>query len=169
MTKTTFKHKDTSIKYARLWQRLVAYFIDVFCLGLIPVLLLLPNLMPVIDYETVSMQQAITKIVWGLLNPYIVLFFVHWFYFSIMEISKHGATLGKMMVGIKITDPKKQTISFRQANLRYFYKIISHLTFGIGFVWAFFNPKKITLHDKWAKTIVIQNLTNKNSFEHLKL
>jgi len=148
-------NKETSIKYARLWQRLAAYFIDVFCLGLFPVLLLLPALMPVIDYETVSMRQAITKIVWGLLNPYIVLFFVHWFYFSLMESSKYGATLGKILVGIKVSDQKQQTISFRQANLRYFYKMISHLSLGIGFVWAFGNPKKQSLHDKWAKTVVI--------------
>ncbi|MGB1206647.1 MAG: RDD family protein [Chitinophagales bacterium] len=162
MTKIAFKsQKQTSIKYAQIWQRLAAYFIDVFCLGLFPVVLLLPTLMPVIDYETVSMKQAITKIVWGLANPYIVLFFVHWLYFSILESSKYNATLGKLLVGIKITDQKQQTISFRQANLRYFYKIISHLTFGFGFTWVFFNEKRLTLHDKWAKTIVVQSSRKK--------
>ena len=152
-----FKHEKTSIKYASLLQRLAAYFIDVFCLGLFPILFLLPTLMPVIDYETVSMQEAIRKIVWGLLNPYIVLFFVHWLYFSIMESSKYAATLGKMLVGIRVSTPKQQNISFRQANLRYFYKIISYLSFGFGFFVAFTNQQKLTLHDKWADTVVIAN------------
>jgi uncharacterized RDD family membrane protein YckC/Tfp pilus assembly major pilin PilA len=84
-----------------------------------------------------------------------IVFFGQWIYFAGMESSMRGATLGKMALGIKVVDLDGNKISFGQATGRYFGKIISALTLGIGFLMAAFTQSKQTLHDKMASCLVV--------------
>jgi uncharacterized RDD family membrane protein YckC len=69
--------------------------------------------------------------------------------------SKKGATLGKMALGIKVTDMSGNPVSFARASGRYFGKILSGLTLGIGYIIAGFSQQKQALHDILAKTLVV--------------
>ena len=75
-----------------------------------------------------------------------------------MESSATQGTLGKMALGIIVTDLNGNRISFRQATGRYFAKSISNLLLGIGYLMVFFTKRKQGLHDIMAKCLV----TNKN-------
>lgn len=80
---------------------------------------------------------------------------VIWLYFALLESSSLQGTIGKMAVGIKVTDMDENRISFGQATIRYFSKLLSALTFGIGYLLAGITEQKQALHDMIAKTLVI--------------
>lgn len=78
-----------------------------------------------------------------------------WVYAAAMESSDRQATLGKMAVGIKVTDMNGERISFGKATGRHFAKIISAIILLIGYIMAAFDSKKQALHDKMAGTLVL--------------
>ncbi len=79
-----------------------------------------------------------------------------WLYFALMESSSRQATLGKMLVGIMVTDLDGGRISFGRATGRHFAMILSALTCYIGFVMAAFTERKQALHDMIAGTLVVR-------------
>jgi uncharacterized RDD family membrane protein YckC len=83
--------------------------------------------------------------------------FVSWLYFSVMEGSGSQGTLGKLACGLAVTDTHGRRISFGRATGRYFAKILSALTLGIGFLMVAFMPRKQGLHDVVAGTLVVRS------------
>ena len=75
-------------------------------------------------------------------------------YSAAMESSKLQATLGKRAMSIKVTDVDGRRISFGRALARFSGKILSYLTFWIGFIMAGFTEKRQGLHDMIAGTLV---------------
>jgi len=78
-----------------------------------------------------------------------------WLYYSVMESSPTQGTLGKMALGIKVTDLEGKRVGFGKATGRHFGKIVSVLLLGIGFIMAAFTRKKQALHDMMANTLVV--------------
>lgn len=87
---------------------------------------------------------------------YIFSIALNWLYFTLMESSEKQATLGKMALGIVVTDIHGRRISFGQANIRYWSKIISSIILLIGYIMAAFTEKKQALHDIIANTLVVE-------------
>jgi uncharacterized RDD family membrane protein YckC len=72
-----------------------------------------------------------------------------------MESSSKQATLGKMALGIIVTDLEGQRISFGKATGRHFSKIVSGIILYIGFIMVAFTEKKQGLHDMMAGCLVV--------------
>lgn len=85
---------------------------------------------------------------------YLALIVLMWLYFAIMESSKFQGTVGKIAIGLVVTDMEGNRISFARATGRYFGKILSSLIFMIGYILAGFTQKKQALHDMLAGTLV---------------
>jgi serine phosphatase RsbU (regulator of sigma subunit) len=85
---------------------------------------------------------------------------VPWIYSAIMESSAKQATLGKMALGIVVTDLEGKRISFIKATGRHFCKIISILSLFIGFFMAGFTKQKQALHDKLANCLLLLRESN---------
>ena len=68
-----------------------------------------------------------------------------------------GQTLGKMVLGIKVRNVDGSSVSYRCALLRTLGYIVS-VFFGtfLGFLWALWDKKNQTWHDKIAGTRVIK-------------
>jgi uncharacterized RDD family membrane protein YckC len=81
---------------------------------------------------------------------------IHWLYWAGLESSAYQATLGKMALGLIVTDLKGEPLGFGRATGRYFGKIISALLLGIGFLIAGWTEKKQALHDIMAGTLVVK-------------
>jgi uncharacterized RDD family membrane protein YckC len=81
---------------------------------------------------------------------------ISWLYFALMESSTRQATLGKMALGIIVSDMNGQRISFARATGRHFTKIISGVILVIGFIMAGFTAKKQALHDMIAGCVVVK-------------
>jgi uncharacterized RDD family membrane protein YckC len=74
-----------------------------------------------------------------------------------MESSRHQGTLGKMTLGLIVTDLQGRPIGFAVASGRYFAKIITGLIpLGIGYAMAGFTEKKQALHDMIASCLVLR-------------
>ena len=80
---------------------------------------------------------------------------ISWLYYALLESSSLQATLGKRALGIRVTDLTGQQISFGRATGRYFAKVLSALTLGVGYLMAAFTERKQTLHDLVASCLVV--------------
>jgi uncharacterized RDD family membrane protein YckC len=72
-----------------------------------------------------------------------------------MESSGSQGTLGKMAVGIKVTDLYGNRIGFGKATGRFFGKIISFFILLVGYLMVAFTQKKQGLHDMMAGCLVV--------------
>jgi uncharacterized RDD family membrane protein YckC len=79
--------------------------------------------------------------------------FTYYVYF----ISQKGATLGKMLMGVKVVTPTGAPITVGRAAGRYFAQILSGLILCIGFIIAAFDSQKRALHDYICNTRVIRD------------
>ncbi len=153
------------VKYAGFWLRFVAYLIDNIIMSAIGFVISLPFIGTIIfsgialselDSCDESKFMGIAGIVGTALLLAITIATVGWLYFALMESSKQQATLGKMALGLKVTDMEGKKISFARATGRYFGKIISNMIFMIGYILAGLTEKKQALHDIIAGCLVIR-------------
>jgi uncharacterized RDD family membrane protein YckC len=80
----------------------------------------------------------------------------NWIYEASMESSTKQATVGKMALGLKVTDLEGRRISFARATGRHFAKLISGIILLIGYIMAGFTERKQALHDMIAGTLVVR-------------
>jgi uncharacterized RDD family membrane protein YckC len=78
-----------------------------------------------------------------------------WAYFSLMESSAWQGTIGKKIMGIKVTDMNGSRISLGRATIRLAVKAFLSGWFLIGYIMAFFTQRKQALHDLIAGTLVL--------------
>jgi len=88
-----------------------------------------------------------------------------WLYFALLESSEIQATLGKLAVGLIVTDLDGGRITFTHATGRFFAKAISTVTLGVGFFMAAFTPCKQALHDLMAGCHVLLRLPPARIFQ----
>lgn len=79
-----------------------------------------------------------------------------WLYEAGLIASSRQATLGKMALGIMVTDLDGRRIGFGRATGRYFAKILSGLMLAIGYLIQPFTARKQALHDMLAGTLVVK-------------
>ena len=84
-------------------------------------------------------------------------FLISLIYSSLMESSSWQATVGKRLIGIKVTDINGNRISFERATGRTFAKMLSGLILGIGYIMIAFTKRKQGLHDMLAGTLVVKD------------
>jgi uncharacterized RDD family membrane protein YckC len=81
---------------------------------------------------------------------------VGWAYFTIMT-GRYGATLGKMLLKLKVVREDMGPVSYGTAALREIVgKFVSSLVCGLGYIWVGFDDRKQAWHDKIAHTFVIR-------------
>lgn len=76
-------------------------------------------------------------------------------YFAFCESSAWQATVGKLALGIRVTDLEGRRISFGRALGRYFGKLLSAIILCIGFIMVAFTQRKQGLHDIICGTLVL--------------
>jgi uncharacterized RDD family membrane protein YckC len=129
--------------YAGFWRRLVAWILDLLLLGVVTVPLNLAFGGDDGNTAASSGAQSISTV-------------IGWLYYALMESSSKQATVGKMALGIVVTDTEGRRIGFGKATGRYFAKFLSFLILGIGFLMVAFTKRKQGLHDILAGTLVIR-------------
>jgi uncharacterized RDD family membrane protein YckC len=126
--------------YAGFWRRVAAYILD----GIIVSVVLVPLSLALRDPQ----QQATVY--------YPVSTALSWLYFALMESSARQATVGKMALGIVVTDLEGNRIGFGRATGRFFAKYLSFLILFIGVIMVAFTQKKQGLHDMIVSTLVFK-------------
>lgn len=162
---------------AGFWKRYVAYFIDIVILYIAVEILSalffsfqshtaeesLKRTLASLQSATangetpdlVGVMQSIEAVVMPALIfstvAYLVLAGV---YFSLMESSRHQATLGKRMLGIKVTNVNGEPITLLQSVGRFVGASLSWFTMNLGHALAAWTPDRRALHDYIAGTRV---------------
>lgn len=88
-----------------------------------------------------------------------------WLYCALMESSDIQSTLGKLAVGLIVTDLDGGRLTFTHATGRYFGKLLSTLTLGAGFFMAAFTERKQALHDMITGCYVLLRLPPARIFQ----
>lgn len=130
---TAVKQPVATGPYGGFWQRVAAALIDSIVVG--------------------AATGILTVITFG--AGLIAIFFLHWIYEAVMLSSVRQATVGKMVLGLVVTDRNGGRLTFARATGRHFAKWISFLLLGIGYLMAAFTEKKQALHDMIAETLVV--------------
>jgi uncharacterized RDD family membrane protein YckC len=140
-------------KYAGFWLRVASYLLDYVIVFAIYFVLAFIVFFA-IGISNPGITDESIQIIEVLLN--LLLSVGTWLYFAIMESSSVQGTLGKKIVGIKVTDLHGDPISFWRATGRNFSKLFSALIFLVGFMMAGFTGKKQALHDMIAGCLVVK-------------
>lgn len=162
-------NKPEGLEYAGFWLRFAAYIIDWAVLSVAGIFLAIPTVLAIvaiaIGFEGINDPVDFLKdgnlLRAGLLIGVIILvallsLVAGWLYYALMESSKHGGTLGKMAIGIKVTDMEGNRVTFARATGRYFARIVTNMTMLIGYIMAGFTEKRQALHDILASCLVVK-------------
>lgn len=155
-------HQVIYKNYAGFWKRVGAVIIDSMVLGILSgvcVTIIIFVLGGAMMLSSAGMN-TLGALSYGATMIFAVFMFssiLNWLYYTLMESSAKQATLGKMALGIVVTDDEGKPISFARANVRYWSKILSALFLCVGYMMAGFTPKKQALHDLIASTLVVDN------------
>ena len=153
--------------YAGFWLRLVAIIIDGIIIGCAQAFIIVPILAAVglgfaagadnMDFSDPEQAAGIVASLVALMSGYWLLAMcLQILYFTFMESSKYQATLGKLALGLIVTDINGGKLDFTKAFLRNLCKIISNFTMLIGYIMAGFTEKRQALHDMIAGTLVVK-------------
>jgi len=142
------------VRYGGFWMRFVAAVIDGILVELVvlPVGAVVGAMIGVAGYA-VDMPRIGIHMVTVIIGATVGLL-ASWIYEAAMESSSKQATLGKMALGLKVTDLEGRRISFARATGRHFSKIVSGCILLIGYIMAGFTQRKQALHDMIAGTLV---------------
>ncbi|MEM9896444.1 MAG: RDD family protein [Bacteroidota bacterium] len=156
-------------KYAGFWLRFVALLIDGIILYVISSFIFIPLLAAVglsfgamtdgFDINELSEGDIVTlatTFITAVAIGNVIGLVVRVLYYTFMESSKYQATVGKLALGLKVTDAQGQKLDFVKAFIRQLGKIVSGFILLIGYIMAAFTEKKQALHDMIAGTLVVK-------------
>jgi uncharacterized RDD family membrane protein YckC len=148
------------LKLASIGSRFGAVFCDGLLMGLIVVILLFPMYVAIFTTFSETARHpgsppTMPTFSFGFrIYQYLVSYGIPAAY-EIFFIGTYGATLGKMLMKIKVVTPEGERISYGRATGRHFAKILSGIILYIGYLMAFWDEEKRALHDRIAGTRVI--------------
>ena len=101
------------------------------------------------------MLAAMSQYYATMLSAILIITVITWLYFAICESSSWQGTIGKLALGIRVTDMNGAKISFPRALGRYPAKYLSTIILGIGFLMVAWTQRKQGLHDMVCNTLVL--------------
>ncbi len=156
-----------AMPYAGFWLRFLAYIIDGVLVGVVfgVFILLLVGIVGVgyfrsliegMNVEDSTVPAALIGIIFLICGLSLL---ITWVYYAWMESSQYQGTLGKMALGLIVTDLQERPITFARASGRFFAKMITGLIpLCIGYIMAGFTEKKQALHDMIASCLVLRKV-----------
>ena len=155
--------------FGGFWIRAAAFIVDAIIISIPISIVSIPftgyctfKLLPYADEynytQTISTEMASALFLcWGI-ALFLQIFSLadFWLYFAFLESSSKQATWGKQLFGLRVTDAYGQRLTFARATGRTFAKILSYMTFYVGFMMAGWTRHKRALHDMVAGTLVMK-------------
>ena len=137
-----------AVEYAGFWRRFAAMIIDNVVILVVEVIIgiFLGIVLIIVGGASEATIQTL---------GFVLGVIADWLYHALFESSGLRASPGKLAIGMVVTDIRSPRISFGQATVRHFAKILSGLTLGVGFLMAGFTERKQALHDSIAECLVV--------------
>lgn len=152
-------------QYAGFWIRTGAYLIDSVIMAIpmfigIFILSMMAASTGFTDYDPYDPASAQPELPAGLLIGFVLfmgfMFLLNVFYFAFLQSTKMQATVGKKLLGLKVTDLNGNRITFWRGFGRYLAMVFLSSIFYIGYIMAGVTEKKQGLHDMIASTLVVK-------------
>jgi uncharacterized RDD family membrane protein YckC len=109
-----------------------------------------------ISQQLTSKQAESTITIWMVLIGFLVI--TNLLYHAIMESSRYQGTLGKIIVGMKVTNAKGERLSFLCALIRHLARLLSMLPLFAGYLMILRTKKKQALHDIISGAVVVKTV-----------
>ena len=133
-------------------KRFVASIIDSFFIGIIAsIFLFITNA----DTSNANIIASFGEM--SLISIPVLGWFIGIFYFGFMESSSLQASIGKMVMSLKVVNESGNKISTGKSLLRNLNKLLSYLPFLAGFILIFVRKDNQALHDWFIDVIVVDN------------
>jgi len=143
---------DVTPAYAGFWVRFCAYVIDTVVVilggGMLGFIIGFAAALVSPDILLNPVFDILTGLVGGLASVA---------YFVFMHSSSKQATLGKMAMGLKVTDLDGERIGVGKSFLRTIGSFVSAVLLMVGYLMVAFTERKQGLHDKIAGTLVVRS------------
>ncbi|ABB43706.1 RDD protein [Sulfurimonas denitrificans DSM 1251] len=137
-------HED--MKLASIKKRSMAFFVDEMLLSLLLIIGLGDSFL-----EAKTLEEMIL-----LTNKFFLEYMVIKIIYQAFFVMQYGATLGKLLVKIRVVEIKTlQKPNVIVALNRAIIRVISEMLFYLGFLWGVLDPSRQAWHDKSAKTLVV--------------
>ena len=142
--------------YANFWKRAVACILDSIIYGTIVGFINNMLGLRVASILGPSSENPDLMTSLQILGFFLVIQLIAWTaYYVWPESSVWQATIGKKILGLKVTDTDGERISFLRSLWRNFAKFFSSITLCIGYLMCLWTQKKQCLHDLMADCLVI--------------
>jgi uncharacterized RDD family membrane protein YckC len=131
---------------APIKKRIWSFVVDDFVVSILIFIIFYEQLVGLADMEALSqfMNDNFLIIV-------SVKFIYHWFF-----VWQNGMTMGNLLFKIRVVDEDSgNLLLWHKALLRSAFRLIGEAAFYLGFLVAFFSPKKQTMHDKFSNAVVV--------------
>ncbi len=139
---------EDNLKLASFSKRAYAFFIDDFIISMLFVVMFWDRFKTLDDSESMVL----------FMNSLFVYIMVVKTLYQTIFIALYGATLGKMALKMHVVDTEYLgKPSFFEALLRAVMRVVSEALFYVGFLSANFNNMRQTWHDKFGKTLVVDD------------
>ena len=158
--------QNRPLLYAGFWLRFVAYIIDNLIINMVSSIIIVPFVLfwgfSFAGFATCNQVDtregilAAGSFIGGIILISLFLIVLTWLYYALMESSKSQGTVGKIALGLIVTDMDGNRVNFARATGRYFSRIITGMTFLIGYILAGLTEKKQALHDMIASCLVLR-------------
>ncbi|MGH6931404.1 MAG: RDD family protein [Dongiaceae bacterium] len=153
------------MSYAGFWRRFLALLIDGFLIMAVYLAIRIaatnlgwrfePSSELIVDDQGIyrRIESFRWSPIWTLMA---IMTVIDWLYHAIMQSSAAQATVGKIIMGIYLTDMTGQRIGFARATVRYIASIASGIVFLLGYLIMPLTARKQALHDMVAGTLVVR-------------
>ena len=167
-TRSEFHHADEFI-LATIRKRFVAFIIDWLVIILIYLCILILFSLFNMSISNINVH-SIFEVELEMTNThtYLITFLKFFFgflpilYFAVSFYFWDGQTIGKYFLRIRVLSLYHKHIGLWHCIERSLGYFASALEFGFGYIQAFWNPNRMSLHDKIGETIVIELLAKKH-------
>ncbi len=137
-------HEEMTL--APISKRATAFFLDELLLSFLLIIALWDS------FSTATTVEEMINITNTFIFEYMFMKIVYQAFF----VMQYGATLGKIIMKIRVIEIRTlQNPSVLSSLNRAIFRIVSETFFYLGFLWGVFDSAKQTLHDKTARTLVI--------------
>ena len=138
-------HRE-GITLADIKKRAMAFLIDETLLSFLLIFAL---------WDSFAAAKNVEEVIF-LTNTFILEYITMKIVYQAFFTMQYGATLGKIAMKIRVIEIRTlQKPNVLSALNRAIFRIISETFFYLGFLWGILDPSHQTLHDKTAKTLVV--------------
>jgi len=144
----TNENSDTNdLQLASMKSRVKAFIIDDLSITLLVIIIL---------WDKISASNGDLMSTMMIMNEAFIQIMILKFLYQSFFIWYYGATIGKLIVKIKVIDFEHYgKVTLLSSCLRSAGRILSEAVFYIGFILAYYGDSRQTFHDKFGKTLVV--------------